>query len=320
MSITPTLSVVMNVYNGGAYLPAALESVLGQTFSDFEFIIVDDGSTDDTPATLQRYAEQDERIRIITQPNQGTPTAINNGIAASRADIIARMDADDRMLPQRLEKQLAYLRSHPKATVVSCLAHYINERDEIIGKNYTELLTVADCQRYIDEDKIIFCLHPGAMYWKQPIVEVGGYRPEMIYTQDTDLWNRLGDHGYYTIVMPEILMQYRIHPNSAMNNVGLRTDISSWAFDSARRRRRGEPELSFAEFRAKLASAPWYARFRRRWGVYRVAYYRAAGVMYGSRRYGKFLAYLLISFLMDPRYVFFKLRNQIFSQGSLTSA
>ncbi len=317
--MSPILSVVMTAYNAAHYLDAAVESVLSQSLSNFEFIIVDDGSTDSTPAILQRYAAQDDRIIVITQTNQGSPAAANEGIAASRADIIARIDADDRMLPQRLEKQLAFLEQHPEVTVVSCLAHYINTRGEVIGKNYTDLLTVADCQRYVAEDRIIFCLHPGATFRKQPVLEIGGYHREMKYGEDIDLWNRLADHQYYTVVMPEVLMQYRVHPQSSMVKIASHSDILSWVIDNTRRRRRGEAELSLVAFREQLAAAPWRKRLKRRWIIYRDAYYRSAGLMFGSRRYGWFVAYMLAASVMGPRYVFFKLSRQIFSKGSLTA-
>ncbi len=316
----PSLSVIMAAYNSEDYLEAAIESVLAQSFSNFEFIIVDDGSTDSTPDILQHYAAQDDRIVVIPQTNQGRPAAANAGLAVSRADVIARIDADDRMLPQRLEKQLAFLEQHPEVTVVSCLAHYINTRGEVIGKNYTDLLTVADCQRYVAEDRIIFCLHPGATFRKQPVLEIGGYRREMIYAQDIDLWNRLADHQYYTVVMPEILMQYRIHPEASMTKVKERSDFSGWVIANTRRRRRGEAELSLVAFREQLAAAPWRKRLKRRWIIYRDAYYRSAGLMFGSRRYGWFVAYMLAASVMGPRYVFFKLSRQIFSKGSLTAA
>ena len=305
----------MTAYNSEAYIEQAVDSVLNQSLADFEFVIVDDGSTDRTPAILQRYAQADERIKVVTQPNQGTPTAINAGIAVAQAEVIARMDADDRMLPERLEKQLAYLQRHPEATVVSCLAHYINDQNQVIGKNYSDLLTVEDCQRYIREDKIIFCLHPGAMFRKEPVLEIGGYRPMMIYAQDIDLWNRLADHGYYTIVMPEILMQYRIHPNASMAKVNERSDIAGWVMQSARRRRRGEAELTLPEYRAQLAATPWPKKIKRRWIIYRDAYYRAAGMMYGSRRYVRFVLYLALAFLLGPRYVFFKTESPDIFQG-----
>ena len=313
----PVLSVVMSVYNAAVYLPQAIESVLAQSLTDFEFIIVDDGSTDHTPHILRHYATQHARINVITQPNRGTPVALNVGDGAAQTDIIARIDADDLMLPHRLERQVAYLRQHPEASVVSCLAHYINSKNKIIGKNYSDLLTVEDCQRYIREDRIIFCLHPGAMIRKSALEDVGGYRPILRYAQDIDLWNRLADREHYTIVMPEVLMQYRIHTGSSMGKVKQRSAMAGWVKDCARRRRRGNSELSYENYCHQLDAAPWIDKVKRKWFIYRDAYYRSAGVMYGSRRYLAFAVHFTIAFLLGPRYVLFKLNHQIFAKGSL---
>ena len=104
----------MPVYNGEKYLAEAIESILTQTFADFEFVIVDDGSQDGSAAIIRDYAKRDERIRVIRhERNQGVTTARNSGIAASRGEFIAAMDHDDISLPQRLEKQVDFLQSHP---------------------------------------------------------------------------------------------------------------------------------------------------------------------------------------------------------------
>ena len=313
----PVLSVVMAAYNSARYLSQTIDSVLAQSLTDFEFIIVDDGSTDDTPRILRHYAQQDARIKVVTQTNQGTPTALNVGDAAAQADVIARMDSDDLMLPHRLARQLAYLRQHPEASVVSCLAHYINPRNQIIGKNYSDLLTVEDCRRYVREDRIIFCLHPGAMLRKSAVQEVGGYRPELRYAQDIDLWNRLADQEHYTIVMPEVLMQYRIHPTASMTKVSERSVMAGWVKYCARQRRRGQPEPSYESYQRQLKASSWTKRVQRKRIVYRDAYYRSAGMMYGSRRYGAFAAYLTAAFLLGPHYVLFKLKRQVLAKKSL---
>ncbi|MEA2735824.1 MAG: hypothetical protein QOE14_2275, partial [Humisphaera sp.] len=116
--IAPAVSVLMPVYNAARYLAEAVESILAQTFRDFEFVIVDDGSTDRSPAMLDEYAKRDSRIRIIRRPNTGIVGALNDAIAESKAALIARMDADDVSLPDRLEKQVAYLRDHAECVAL----------------------------------------------------------------------------------------------------------------------------------------------------------------------------------------------------------
>src|SRR5438045_3930995 len=109
---SPTVSVLMPVYNGARYLAEAVESILAQTYRDFEFVIVDDGSTDRSPAMLDEYARRDSRVRIVRRGNTGIVGALNDAIADSKAPLIARMDADDVSLPDRLEKQVGYMREH----------------------------------------------------------------------------------------------------------------------------------------------------------------------------------------------------------------
>ncbi len=116
---TPSISVLMPVYNTERYVAEAIESILAQTFGDFEFIIVNDGSTDDSLAILRRYEQQDQRIRLITRPNTGIVGALNDGLALARAELVARMDADDVSLPERLGKQRDFMSSHPGCVAMS---------------------------------------------------------------------------------------------------------------------------------------------------------------------------------------------------------
>ena len=116
----PRVSVVMPVYNAEGFVEAAARSILDQTFTDLELIAVDDGSTDGSGAILDRLAAADPRLRIVRRPNTGVTGALNDGLAAARAPLIARMDADDVSAPTRLEKQLAYLDAHPDIGLLGC--------------------------------------------------------------------------------------------------------------------------------------------------------------------------------------------------------
>src|SRR4051812_12524034 len=112
------ISVVMPVWNGESFLAEAIESILAQTCRDFEFLIIDDGSTDGTPAILREFEARDPRVRVLWQQHEGLVAALNAGLAAARAPLIARMDADDVSTPERFELQLAYLQAHPECVVL----------------------------------------------------------------------------------------------------------------------------------------------------------------------------------------------------------
>jgi glycosyltransferase involved in cell wall biosynthesis len=109
VSSAPLVSVVMSVFNGQAFLSEAVESILQQTLRDFEFVVIDDGSTDGTGDILSTFVERDKRMRVFRQENQGRPKSLNDGIALASGKYIARMDADDIALPDRLGKQVDFM-------------------------------------------------------------------------------------------------------------------------------------------------------------------------------------------------------------------
>ncbi|MCX6311668.1 MAG: glycosyltransferase [Bacteroidetes bacterium] len=119
-----TVSIILPVYNAAPSIKAAINSCLAQTFSDFELIIIDDGSTDDTLSILKKLASNDNRIKIISNPHKGIVESLNLGILESKGNFIARMDADDEMFTQRIEKQIEFLKNNPSIGLVSCLVEH----------------------------------------------------------------------------------------------------------------------------------------------------------------------------------------------------
>ncbi|WP_224999902.1 glycosyltransferase [Cesiribacter sp. SM1] len=306
------ISVIIPAYNAELYIAKAIESVLDQTYKHFELIIVDDGSTDRTADIVQNYAERDGRVKYFYQENTGVGKASNKCIELAKGDIIARMDADDIMLPNRLEEQYQFLLKHPEISAVSCLAYYINSKDNITGRTYSDILTIEDCNRYLKEDKIIFCLNPGTMFLKQPVQAVGGYNEEVKIAEDIDLWNRLLEHGYYTVVMPEILMKYRIHKSSATFLMLPLMLQKKWIIANIRRRRKHLQPLAISEFITEQKQTSYIkttALYCKEFGGH---LYRLAGYAYGERDYFHFILYLLASIFLRPKYVLFKVLNQKF--------
>src|SRR5439155_11608891 len=133
MYSTPKISVVMPAYNAGAYLRDAVNSILDQTFRDFEFIIVNDGSSDDTALILQEYEKIDSRVRVFHQENQGMIAALNRGCRMARGKYIARMDADDISFPRRFEKQLEYIERHPQIGMLGTWVYNVDDKGSMTG-------------------------------------------------------------------------------------------------------------------------------------------------------------------------------------------
>ena len=202
---SPTVSVVMSVYNGERYLREAVESILNQTFTDLEFIIIDDGSTDGTVAILTRYQGVDDRIRIYHQKNQGLTASLNRGCRLTRGEYIARMDADDISLSARFAKQVRYLDAHPEIGVLGTWIEYIDENGAPRG-NWRMPTAPGVIGWSLTFDT---CLaHPSVMMRRDVIERIGFYRPEILQAQDYDLWSRA---AFVTRIanVPEILLQRR---------------------------------------------------------------------------------------------------------------
>lgn len=186
----------MSVYNGAAGLRETIRSVLAQEGVDLEFIIVDDGSTDSSPALLEEFARADPRVRTARQANLGLTRALIRGCKEARGKFIARQDCGDLSLPGRLLTQLRSVQSHPDAALVSCGTRFVGPEGEplyevtIADEDATAGLTTLDLERLRGP------AHHGSTFFRREVYErVGGYREEFYFAQDLDLWSRLVEHG-----------------------------------------------------------------------------------------------------------------------------
>jgi GT2 family glycosyltransferase len=208
MSSIPRISVVMAVHNGMPFLPAAVESVFAQTFNAFELLVIDDGSTDETPNYLQSVA--DPRLRFYRLDKVGFCEALNFGLRKAQAKYVARIDADDVAYPNRFLTQYEYLNSHLDCVVVGCQADEIDDLGRIVGHRIFPQTDAA-----IRWQMAFGCpmLHPALMYRREVIVAAGGYVADMWPAEDYDVWIRVSQLGKLAN-LPETLMKYRVHSSS----------------------------------------------------------------------------------------------------------
>lgn len=195
----------MSVYNGQEHLKEAISNILDQSFSDFEFIIINDGSTDRTKQIIEQFAARDSRIRMINQKNAGLTVSLNRGINLSRGRYIARQDADDVSFPRRFEKQMSFLKKHPD--VVLCGAWFLEDNE---GKGQM-VRTYPLCDKVIRKNiKYVnhFC-HPSVIFLKEAFARAGRYDENFITAQDFELWIRLAEEGKVANI-PEVLVKKRI--------------------------------------------------------------------------------------------------------------
>ena len=205
----PAVSVLMPVYNAQRYVAEAIESILAQTFTDFEFLIIDDGSTDGSLPILERYARRDDRIRLISRANTGYLVALNEMLGIARGEFIARMDADDIALPERFERQLCYLADHPECVMVGSRVIIIDPDGSpltIMG----EALTHEEIDHALMADRGQMVYHPSVMFRARALAGVAPYREEYYTAEDLDLFLRLAEVGRIAN-LAEPLLKYREH-------------------------------------------------------------------------------------------------------------
>jgi Glycosyl transferase family 2 len=208
MTLPPALSVIMSVHNNAHFLDAAIQSILDQSFTDFEFLIVDDGSSDGSAAIMDEHARTDARIRVIRQSQKGLIASLNLLLSSARAPLVARMDGDDIALPERFARQLAWIRDNPGHGAVGTWAVTIDQNGQR-GKDAPrsgashEGLTANMAWGPI-------LLHPTVVMDRAIVQGLGGYRPAYRYCEDYDLWLRLSQVSQLANV-PECLFEYRRH-------------------------------------------------------------------------------------------------------------
>jgi len=204
----PSISVAMSVYDGERFLAGAIESVLAQTFADFEFLILDDGSRDATRAIAAHYAARDPRIRLITRENRGLIASLNELLGEARAPLVARMDADDICLPERFEHQIAFMQAHPEIGVLGTWTDDIDENDAPYRLDAPDHPVDHDgFLAAIDGGLPLLC-HPAVMFRRDLVLSVGGYHPAFRHCEDLDLWLRLATVTRVAN-LPQRLLRYR---------------------------------------------------------------------------------------------------------------
>jgi len=210
----PEITVIIPVYNGEKTIRNTIESVLNQTFTDFELIIINDGSQDSTLAVIDNT--KDPRKKVFSYPNAGVSESRNRGLELSTGEYIAFLDADDLWTPDKLEAQCKALQENPKAAVAYSWSDWIDESGQFLcsgghitvdGDAYANLLL----RDFVESGS-------NPLIRRQALAEVGGFEPSVTPAEDWDMWLRLAArYEFVTVPSPQIL--YRISPNSASFNI-----------------------------------------------------------------------------------------------------
>jgi len=212
MKTRPLVSVIMSVFNGEKYLKESVESILCQTYEDFEFIIINDGSTDSSDEIIGRI--KDTRIKYIKHENYGVAKSINNAIPEVKGKYIARFDSDDISYPERLEKEVAFLEENKNCVIVGSNADIIDKDGVYL---YTSKMPVKNSEIKETVAKLAPFFQSSVMFHTGTFIECGGYFEKVRqYGEDFILWNKLAKYGdLYNIEEP--LIKYRLAPSATTN-------------------------------------------------------------------------------------------------------
>lgn len=235
----PLVSVLMSAYNAERYLAAAVRSIIRQTYKEWELLIINDGSSDNTAMILDNFVRQDSRIRVLHQKNQGLTASLNQLITIASGQFTARMDADDVSYPSRLEKQVEYLLRHPHIGLVTCWTHAVDQNG---GARF--------CVCYPDDHRILEfffqkginpIFHASVMFRSQLVQQLElPYR--FRYSQDMDLWLRLLPITQFGVIQ-DLLLASRDHDGRlSAHNQAMRARLREYIFELHTRRQSGEEE------------------------------------------------------------------------------
>ncbi len=247
------ISVVMSVYNAEKHLDEAIQSILNQTYKNFEFIIINDGSTDKSLEIIEKYKSQDTRIVFISRENRGLVASLNEGIELAQGKYIARMDADDISLPQRFEKQIHFMKENELDVCGSWISKFRGSSNLGITK-YPE-----------DDANIKFRLlfmssfaHPTVIFKKSILDTDSKYRN--VKAEDYQLWTELALAGFRMGNVPQILLKYRVHKNQLTKNKK-ELNLSSKLISTHYSANLGEEELKLTNSISKLTTEIDYKLF-----------------------------------------------------------
>ena len=202
----PAITVLMSCYNASRYLREAIESILGQAYTDFEFLLVNDGSSDDTLHIMKEYASADKRIVIIDKENTGLPDSLNLGLEMARGEWIARMDADDIALSERFAIQIDFLKHHTDVVALGGNAWIIDAASCRTGRLCQPPTEHEDIiANILFEKRGIHLIHPTVLFRRDAAANCGGYRRQFVAGQDADMWLRFARHGAVRAIHEPIL-------------------------------------------------------------------------------------------------------------------
>ena len=294
------ISVVMPAYNTGKYIGEALDSILNQTFQDFEVIVIDDGSSDHTVDVVKSYMEKDDRIRLIENEHGGVSRARNTGLEAAKYEWVAFLDSDDISLPERLKKQVAAMQSDPEVIVWDTAMRVMGENGEIQDEiKIRAPLTKAEFHKMRKLGETIYVCTNAAIFRRDIALEVGAFDVRFSNSGDTEFFNRMANRGPI-ICVPEPLTLYRLHSGSVTSRSFEYQFINGNYIEQRSKAWAQGKELLYEDYMEAYNNMPPLKRMLSNMNKTSRHYYRDATVLISSKNYARGLPLLGLSLIFNP--------------------
>lgn len=302
------ISVIMAAYNSSSYIGLAIESILNQTFHEFELLIVDDCSTDNTLEIANFYAERDSRIQVIkSECNSGASAARNMAVQAAKYPWLAIMDSDDIAKPERLEKQINAVKDNPQVVAWGTYAQHISPTGRVLSLVQQGVKTEAEFAELRRDGHVPFVIHPSALINKDILLKAGGYITQietysLAPAEDFELCDRIANYGPI-LVIPEPLLLYRVHSKSqSMEKFFWQKKVARYVVARHRARLAGQEEPLLSQFLKEYDSQPMMSGLTRHIRTMGQFWYRKAGLLFAEQDYMQAGLYLGMAIVANPSY------------------
>jgi glycosyltransferase involved in cell wall biosynthesis len=272
----------MPAYNTEDFIAEAIESVLNQTFRDFELIVIDDGSSDRTVQIVQKYANMDNRVKFIQNEHKGVAAARNTGLQTAQYDWIALLDSDDVALPSRLERQMEAVNSDPEVIVWSTGFYQIGKTGNVF--NEVKLVGPTSKEEFFakhNAGRLLYIATTTAIFRKDVAEKINGYDTRFDTSSDTEFWDRMADHGPQ-VTLTEPLSLYRLHNNSITSHKFSNLYMNDTFLLERRKMQAKGQQLSYDDFVTTYNNQPLYNRFLRYFDKMSKLHYKNAGIFIGN--------------------------------------
>lgn len=298
------VSIMLPDYNGGELVRESIESVLAQTYTDYVFYLIDNGSTKDNTREILHSYKDSRIVHVDVDVNDGTSSAYNAVLNKITTPWVAIIHADDLWYPTKLEKQMAFLEQHPDYCILGTWYDIIDINSNVIGTSKEPLITWEEVEKRYKADKLVVFAHPSVVFSRDTALAVGGFHQEFWPTDDADMWSRMLETGGKACIYPEVLTMYRIH--------GASTSYTRMSELNAKRRytqccmklrRNGQQEISYDEFLQMQKKRSWSERFRDSYKDYTQYHYKVTVGAIAAKKWSAVVGHGILCALLNPALV-----------------